>query len=115
MSWPRSNQDLSLGLLYFLTFQFSSCLFYLLGACQKQEWAKQLGFRSQKPTLVPAQEVTGALRGGVPELDFAGEGVHFLRDFQVMTPRVQESPMPTGTMGRLMDVGTRQLGLEAEL
>lgn len=50
MSWPRSNQDLCLGLLYFTTFRFSSCLFYLLGACQKQGRAKQLGFRSQKPT-----------------------------------------------------------------
>lgn len=37
MSWPSSNQHLNLGLLYIMTFQFSSCLFYLLDAFAKSK------------------------------------------------------------------------------
>ena len=44
------------------------------------------------------------------------KGAHFLRDFQVMTPRVQEKAQhPQAPWGRLMDLGTCQFGLEAEL
>lgn len=49
---------------------------------------------------MPAQEVTGALRGRVPELDFAGEGSAFPQRLPSDDPKgSRESPMPTGTMG----------------
>ena len=99
MSWPRSNQDLNLGWLYVMTFQFSSCLFYLLDACQKQGQAKQPGFRGEKPTGVTAQKVRGAMRGRVPDLDFA-EGNAFPQRLLSDDPESsREGLKPTGTMG----------------
>lgn len=67
VSWPRSNQDLYVGFPYFRTFQFSSYLFYLLGAYQKQDQARQRGdSRVKNTTGVPAQEITGVVKSRVP-------------------------------------------------
>ena len=98
MSWPRSNQDLNLGWLYVMTFQFSSCLFYLSDACQKQGQAKQPGFRGEKPTGVPAQEVRGAMRGRVPDLDFAERSAFPQRLLSDDPESSREGLKPTGTM-----------------
>lgn len=66
----------------------------------KQGWAKQPGFWGEKPIGVPAQEVTGVLRGRVPDLDFAGEGSAFPQRLPSDDPESsREGPTPTGTMG----------------
>lgn len=55
---------------------------------------------------MPAQEVTGALRGRVPELDFAEEGSAFPQRLPSDDPKgSREGPTPTGTMGEAHGLG----------